>query len=78
MKNSDNSATRKLHGSGSHPSKVTKVWKLDSPAHCRNAFEEIEVKGKGKITFVTLESGKELQVKDMTDSEVVFYANEIF
>ena len=77
MKTGDFGKTRiKNTGSEIGMGKVVHYWKLDSPDHCRNFLSDLWF-NRRRVQFVTTESGKELYFRDMDDSQVVFYANEI-
>jgi hypothetical protein len=66
---------RKLSG-GPPRGFFTKIWKLDSPEHCRDFLSKAYI-GDMKLEFVDLESGRRLFFKDMDDGEIVHYANRI-
>lgn len=57
-------------------SKVTSVWKLDSPMHCRDFLKKAFLDGK-PITTLTTESGKDISIDEASDEQVMEVAGWI-
>lgn len=61
-------------------SNITKIWNFSDPNQAREYLNSREIHKDGKVlkvSFVTLESGTDLQFKDMTDDQACHYAAEM-
>lgn len=56
---------------------ITRLFNLDNVAHAREFLDSLYFDGK-KVGSVTVTSGREITFKQMTDSEVCFYAKELY
>ena len=50
---------------------------LNIPRDCKTFLKSIKVDGK-EVTELTLKGGRKLKVDDMTDEELILYANELY
>ncbi len=60
--------------------KPTRVFNFNDVKQAREFLDSLELQKNGKtekVTFVTLESGRDLPFKDMTDDEAKHYAGEL-
>jgi hypothetical protein len=59
---------------------VTKIWKLDSPAMCRDFLKSLRWMENGeerRITWLGTASGKQIPIDEASDEQVMQIANDL-
>ncbi len=57
---------------------VTHFWNLKNPKSARDFLRDIRIGPQcARITYVKVESGEQIQLKDATDEQIVVFAEQI-